>query len=81
MPDLPSSDNEAGGGSGSISGGIRDSTSLGNTSFSLEGKLIIVQIQAFLKVSRSRNIKQKIYEKLASLKIKTNSIILNNCID
>ena len=44
MPDLPSSDNEAGGGSGSISGGIRDSTSLGNTSFSLEGEPIIVQI-------------------------------------
>ena len=36
LPDLPSSDNEAGGGSGS--GGIRDTNSLGNTSFSgLEG--------------------------------------------
>ena len=35
LPDLPSSDNEAGGsGSG---GGIRDSNSIGNTSFSLEG--------------------------------------------
>ena len=32
LPDLPSSDNEAGG-----SGSLRDSNSVGNTSFSLEG--------------------------------------------
>ena len=34
-----------------------------------------------LKVSRSRNMKQKIYEILTSPKIQTNGIILNNCID
>ena len=34
-----------------------------------------------LKVSRSRNIKQKIYETLISPKIQTNGGILNNCID
>ena len=34
-----------------------------------------------LKVSRSRNMKQKIYEILTSPKIQTNSPILNNCID
>ena len=58
LPDLPSSDNEAGGGSGSISGGIRDSTSLGNTSLSLEGKPIVDQIQAFL--SNAETIKTKL---------------------
>ena len=34
-----------------------------------------------LKVSRSRNMKQKIYEILTSPKIQTNGVILNNCID
>ena len=34
-----------------------------------------------LKVNRSRDMKQKIYETLISPKIKTNGIILNNCID
>ena len=34
-----------------------------------------------LKVSRSRNMKQKIYEILTSPKIQTNSVVLNNCID
>ena len=34
-----------------------------------------------LKVSRSRNMKQKIYEISTSLKIQTNGVILNNCID
>ena len=34
-----------------------------------------------LKVSRSRNMKQKIYEILTYPKIQKNGIILNNCID
>ena len=34
-----------------------------------------------VKVSRSRNMKQKIYEILTSPKIQTNGVILNNCID
>ena len=34
-----------------------------------------------LKVSRSRNMKQKICEILTSPKIQTNGVILNNCID
>jgi hypothetical protein len=34
-----------------------------------------------LKVSRSRNMKQKIYEILTSPKIQTNGVILYNCID
>ena len=34
-----------------------------------------------LKVSRSRNMKQKIDEILTSPKIQTNGVILNNCID
>ena len=34
-----------------------------------------------LKVSRSQNMKQKIYEILTSPKIQTNGVILNNCID
>ena len=34
-----------------------------------------------LKVNRSQDMKQKIYETLISPKIKTNGIILNNCID
>ena len=34
-----------------------------------------------LKVSRSRNMKQKIYEILTSPKIQMNGVILNNCID
>ena len=33
-----------------------------------------------LKVSRSQNMKPKIYEILTSPKIRTNSVILNNCI-
>ena len=36
---------------------------------------------SFKKVSRSRNVKQKIYEILTSPKIQTNGVILNNCID
>ena len=43
--------------------------------------LVFLQIFEILKVSRSRNMKQKIYEILTSPKIQTNSIILNNCID
>ena len=34
-----------------------------------------------LKVSRSRNMKQKIDEISTSPKIQTNGVILNNCID
>ena len=34
-----------------------------------------------VKVSRSRNLKQKVYEILTSPKIQTNGVILNNCID
>ena len=34
-----------------------------------------------LKVSRSRNMKQKIDEILTSPEIQTNGLILNNCID
>ena len=34
-----------------------------------------------LKVSRSQNMKQKIYEILTSPKIQMNGVILNNCID
>ena len=34
-----------------------------------------------VKVSRSQNMKQKIYEILTSPKIQTNDVILNNCID
>ena len=36
---------------------------------------------ASIKVSRSQNRKQKIYEILTTPKIQTNSVILNNCID
>ena len=34
-----------------------------------------------LKVNRSWNMKQKVYEILTSSKIQTNNVILNNCID
>ena len=43
--------------------------------------LVFLQIFEILKVSRSRNMKQKIYEILTSPKIQTNGVILNNCID
>ena len=36
---------------------------------------------SLIKVSRSRNMKQKIYEISTSPKIQTNSVIPNNCID
>ena len=36
---------------------------------------------ASIKVSRSQNRKQKIYEILTTPKIQTNGVILNNCID
>ena len=44
-----------------------------NFAFNLARKL--------LKVIRSRNIKQKIYEILTFSKIQMNGVILNNCID
>ena len=40
-----------------------------------------VRDDLLLKVSISRNMKQKIYEILTSPKIQTNGVILNNCID
>ena len=43
--------------------------------------LVFLQIFEILKVSRSRNMKQKIYEILTSPKIQMNGVILNNCID
>ena len=39
------------------------------------------KVQFCIKVSRSQNMKQKIYEILTSPKIQTNGVILNNCID
>ena len=39
------------------------------------------EIKVALKVSRSRDMKQKIYEMLTSPKIQMNGVILNNPID
>ena len=41
----------------------------------------ITNFAFMLKVSRSRRMKQKVYEILTSSKIQTNNVILNNCID
>ena len=45
------------------------------------GGLIILLVLVRIKVSRSRNMKQKVYKILTYSKIQTNDVILNNCKD
>ena len=61
---------------------ILDVESLMNL-FTLHGLLIqkTVLSSSLLIVSRSQNMKQKIYEVLTSPKRQKNGVILNNCID